>query len=271
MSMNYFFKNKTYETKHMKKDWFKNPVMAILTGLVLVALIIFLGVTTYNEVKEGRYIGRPDTERDTITITGEGRVTAIPDIGQITVGIQTENDDVNIAQEENIEQFNQLVAALKAEGIAEEDLKTSSYNVYPRYDYIEGEQILRGYEVTQSLTIKIRDLDNAGNVITVASQNGVNQVSGLSFTIDEPEQYREEAREEALANAREKARELADLMGVTLGRIVSFSESASGGQPPIPFYNEFAQDGRGGGVSAPDFEAGSEEVVVIATIEYEIY
>lgn len=255
------------------RNWISNPVSAILSGLLLLALVIYVGVLTVNAVKEGRYIGRPETERDTITITGEGKVTAVPDIGQITVTIQTEKKDVKDAQEENISQFNELVKALKKEGIDEKDLKTTNYSVSPRYDWDEGERTLKGYEVRQSLQVKIRDLDNSGDVISIASQNGVNQVSGLNFTIDEPEEYRQEAREEALENAREKAESLAKLMGVSLGKVVSFSENASGGYPS-PVYREtfaLAEKDAGGGVPAPDFEVGSEEITINATIVYEIY
>jgi len=255
------------------KNWLNNPVIAVLLGVVLIALAVLLGVLTSNQVKEGRYIGRPDTERDTITISGEGRVTAVPDIGQVTVTIVTEDEDAVQAQEDNISQFNALVAALKAEGIEDNDLKTTNYSVNPVYSYDEGDRTLERYEVRQSLEVKIRDLDNSGNVIRVAGDNGANQVSGLSFTIDDPEEYRQEARRDALQNAKQKAEELAGLMGVSLGKIVSFNESA-GGYVPQPVYRDLAiseSTGFGGGLSEPDIATGSEEVTVSATIEYEIY
>lgn len=255
-----------------EKNWPHHHLISLLIGLVLLILAVYMVMLTINEVKEGRYIGRPDTERDTITITGEGRVTAIPDLGQITVSIVTEAKEANQAQEENIKQFNQLVAALKDEGVEEKDLKTSNYSLSPRYRYDEGERIQIGFEVRQSLAVKIRDLDASGKIITLASQNGVNQVSGLSFTIDDPEIYREEAREEALEQAKDKAEALADLAGVNLGKIVSLSESSSGGFPPVYRTFETAEFGIGGeALPQPEFEAGSEEVVIIATIEFEIF
>ncbi len=256
------------------KNWLNNPVFAVLLAILLLAAVGLLSVLTYNQVKEGRYIGRPDTERDTITISGEGRVTAVPDIGQVTVTIVVEDNDAVTAQENNISQFNNLVAALKAEGIQEEDLKTTNYSVNPRYNWQEGERELIGYEVRQSLTVKIRDLDNSGNVIRVAGNNGANEVSGLSFTIDDPEQYRQEARKEALENAKDKAEELASLMGVSLGKIVSFNEGANNVSAPSPVYRDLAfaeETGFGGGLAEPSIETGSEEVRVTATIVYEIY
>jgi len=255
-----------------EKNWFNNPVMSILVGVFLLCLIIFVGFSTFNAYKEGQSIGIAPEERNSVTITGEGRVDATPDVGQVTVTIVTENENAETAQNENVEQFNRVVAALKALGIEEKDLKTTSYNVYPRYDYENGTRTQRGFEVNQSLEVKIRDLDKSGDIIRVASANGVNQVSGLSFVVDEPEQYREEARRLALENAKEKADELSEVLGVELGKIISFSESASGAVTPTPLYREVAMmdEGLGVGGASPQFEEGSEEIVIYATIVYEV-
>lgn len=256
------------------RNWLQSTGAGVLGGLVLVSVIVYLGAATMNKVREGRYIGRPESQRDTITIQGEGKVTATPDIGQITISIVKQNRDVNKAQEQNITQFNQLIEALKKEGIDKKDMTTTNYTVYPIYDWSDGTQVFKYYEVRQSLSVKIRDLEKAGSIITVAGQNGVNEVSGLTFTIDDPEGLKEEARKLALENAQKKADNLADLAGVKLGKIVSFSETSSDYYPPQPyFYADKAQDGRGGAnfESAPSFEAGSQDIRVYATIQYEIY
>ncbi len=250
-----------------------NPAFHVLGGLVLLMVSVYLSVATFNMIKEGRYIGRPTTERDTISIQGEGKVTAVPDIGQVSVGIVTRDKDVAKAQENNITQFNAVVEALKKEGVDKKDLTTNNYSVYPQYDYSNGQQRLIAYEVRQSLTVKIRDLDKAGRIITVAGQNGVNEVGGLSFTIDDPADLQSQAREKALVNAREKAERLAKLAGVSLGKIVSFSESTGGVVPPTPYYLKDEAFGRGGAdlQSEPSFEQGSQEIIVYANIVFEIY
>ncbi len=256
-----------------KQNWANNPALVILAGLVLLMVSVYLSVATFNKIKESRYIGRPATERDTITIQGEGRATAVPDIGQITVSVVTERANAADAMEENNKQAAQVAEALRKAGIEKQDMATSAYNVYPKYDWSDGKQTLLGYEATQSLTVKIRNLDNAGNIIAVAGQNGANQVSGLSFTIDDPEVVRQEAREKALANALQKAQTLAKQTGVRLGKIVSFSETSSGAPVPYPvYYDKLAAEGRGGAdLSAPTIEQGSQDVYVYATVEYEIY
>lgn len=248
----------------------------VLMVVLTLAIVAYLTMLTVNQVREGRYIGRPDTERDTITVSGEGRVTSIPDVGQVTVTIVTEGADAAKVQEDNITQFNKLVAELKVAGIEEKDLKTTSYDLNPRYEWVDGVRVDKGFTVNQSLSVKIRDLDNSGDAIRIASQNGANRVSGLTFTVDEPEVYKKMAREEALANAQANAEELASVVGVHLGKVVSFNES-SDRYYPEPYYAKQTlslDSGIGGApesAPAPDFQAGSEEVIVNATIVYEIY
>ncbi len=254
------------------RSWGDNPAIVILAGIVLLMISVFLSVSTFNKIKESRYIGRPSAQRDTITIQGEGRVTAVPDIGSITVSLFNENKDAARAMDANNKQFNLLIDALKKAGVDAKDMTTSSYNVYPKYEWPDGKQVLVGYEVNQSLTVKIRNLAKSGEIITIAGQNGANQVSGLTFTIDEPEALREQARELALKNALEKAQTLAKQTGTRLGKIVSFSESSSGGYPtPMPMYYDRAMEGAKNEMVAPSIEAGSQDIYVYATIQYEIY
>lgn len=253
------------------RSWADNPALVILAGIVLLMVSVFLSVSTFNKIKESRYIGRPSAQRDTITIQGEGRVTAVPDIGAITVSLVNSNKDAAKAMDANNTQFNALIDAMKKAGIDKKDLTTSAYNVYPKYEWPDGKQVLTGYEVSQSLTVKIRNLEKSGEIITLAGQNGANQVSGLTFTIDEPEALRQQAREKALQNALEKASTLAKQTGTHLGKIVSFSESSSGGYPtPSPVYYDRAESGVMN-MSAPSIEAGSQDIYVFATVQYEIY
>ena len=243
----------------------------ILATVIVVFLVIFLGVLTWNEVKKHDYIGRSEQQIYTITISGEGKVTAIPDIAQIYLGVETEKKKVEDAQKENTEKMNNLIKELKGMDIAAEDIQTSSDNIYPRYDWIEGRQILQGYQVSQSVTVKIRDLEIIGDVLSAAGSLGINQIGGLNFTIDEPEKLRQEAREKALANAKEKAEALAKVADVKLGKLVSFNESSSGGYYPV-YRADYALEakGMGGGAVAPEIEPGSQDIMVYVTVTYEV-
>lgn len=234
----------------------------------MLGLLAVLGTIVAKNMKSYQYIGKPTAERDTISIFGQGKVTGIPDIATIEVGLLTEKPDVKSAQKENTDKMNRLIANLKNLGVEDKDIQTSYYNIYPQYDWPNGKQVLRGYQVNQGVSIKIRNLSKIGDILTAAGEGGANQVSGLSFNIDDPEALRQEARVKALENAKEKADALARVAGVRLGKIVSFSEYSE--TPPVP-YKAFAEGfGGGGEVPAPSIEKGSLDIVVNVTVSYEI-
>lgn len=251
----------------MWPTWKENKLFTVF----LVVGIIWIAAQVRNDFKEYRYIGKPTEARDTITISGEGKVTAIPDIATIEVGVNTIKADVGSAQKENTDKMNAVTKRVKDLGVDKKDIQTTQYNIYPQYDYNEGKQRLRGYQVTQTARIKIRDLEKIGAILEAVGSAGANQISGVSFTIDEPEKLRQEAREKALDNAREKAKALADHADVKLGKIVTFSESSGGISPPVPYFSKEMALGRGGDVAvAPDVQAGSMEIIVNVNVSYEI-
>jgi len=250
---------------------FKKPI-AILMMVLLGVLVLFLLVLSWNAIKEHDYIGRSEQQIYTITISGEGKVTAIPDIAQISLGIQTEKWKVVDAQKENAEKMNKIIKDLKDMNIDDKDIKTTNYSIYPRYDWNEGVQILRGYQVSQDVMVKVRDLEKVGDILDTAASSGANQIGGLNFTIDEPEDLRQQAREEALVNAKEKAEALAKVAGAKLGKLVSFNESSSG--YATPYYADYAMEaktmGMGGGGGMPEVEPGSQEIIINVTVTYEV-
>ena len=250
-------------------SWKNNKIFAVFIALLMFGFLVFLGTLVANNLKSYQYIGKPTAERDTIAISGEGKVTGIPDIATISVGLQTEKADVKSAQTENTTKMNRLITNLKNLGVESKDIQTSYYNIYPQYDWPNGKQILRGYQVSQGVTVKIRNLTKIGDILAAAGENSANQVSGLSFNIDDPEALRQEARVKALENAKEKADALARVAGVDLGKIVSFSEYAS---TPYSAYKSYDSLGYGGGgeAAAPTVESGSMDIIVNVTVSYEI-
>ncbi|MDD2807736.1 MAG: SIMPL domain-containing protein [Patescibacteria group bacterium] len=252
----------------------KPPVWGlVLATIIVIMLTIFLAILTWNQFKQHDYIGRTDQQLYTITIDGEGKVNAIPDIAQVSLGVTTDNLKVADAQKENTTKVNDLMKNLKALGVADKDIQTSNYNIYPKYDYSNGKQNLIGYTVNQSLNVKIRNLDSVGNIIESAGRLGANQVGSLNFTIDDPEIIKQQAREKALVNAKEKADALAKVAGVKLGKLVSFAEN-SGNAGPIYYDNlkSAAPSGMGGAEMAPvpAIAPGSQDVVVDVTVTYEV-
>lgn len=245
---------------HGRKGMFK---------LLALAAAIYLILLSRNAVKQYQYIGRSEAQRDTIAISAEGKVTALPDIASISVGVMTEKKTVAEAQKENTAKMNAIIAKIKEFGVAAEDIKTTNYSIYPQYDWIDNRQVERGFQVTQNVEVKVRDLSKIGDVLAAVGELGANQVGGVNFTIDDPEELRQQARLKGLEMAKKKAQALADAAGVKLGKVVGFSENE--GYVPTPMY--YAKDaamGLGGGGASPSIESGSQDVVVNVSVIYEI-
>lgn len=207
-----------------------------------------------------------------VTVDGRGEVTASPDIGELNFGVQTErHSSAEEAMEELSTKMNAIVAAVKAQGIADKDVITQNLSLYPSYDWDEGERINQGFEANQSLRVKVRDMDNIGTVLSAATSAGANQAGGVSFTIDDPEDLQAEARTKAIENAEEKAEVLAAQLGKRLGEIRNYSEGSSGGMPPMPY---MARDAMAVEESvaqnAVPVPTGEQEVTVNVNITYEL-
>jgi len=246
----------------------ENPLFAALVAILLITLVISLTLWARNLAKQNYYIGKSTEIQRTISINGDGKVTVIPDIAYVSLGMRVEKAKVADAQAENTKTMNSLIDKLKAIGIEKKDIQTINYSIYPNYDYPNNVQTLRSYTVSQDLQVKIRKTENVDNVLKLAGELNINQIGGLSFGVDEPEKYRQEARVKALENAKQKADDLAKVMGVRLGKVVSFSEA----EAYYPTYSMYAKaDGiGGGGAPAPTIEAGSQDITITATIVYEL-
>jgi len=246
----------------------ENPlffVLSVIFSIVLISVLLFWARNLY---KQNYYIGKnPQLDR-TITITGEGKVTAIPDIAMLNLGMENTSMDIQEAQKKNTGTMNSLLNQLTALNIAKEDIQTTNYNIYPQYDWVEGRQILRGYTVSQNVAVKIRDTERVDEVLKIVGDLKLNQVGGLTFDVDQPETYRQQARELALKNAKEKAEALTSIMGVKLGKVISFNES--GAPTYYDTYYKSEAIGLGGGGTAPSVSAGSQEIIVNASVVYEL-
>src|SRR3989338_5735612 len=232
-------------------------VLAVFACLALLALAGWLGLKARNESGQYKFIGVPPT-RDTITVSGEGKVTTIPDIANLSLGTQAERSTVTEAQRENTRVMNALLAKLDGFGVEKKDIQTERYDISPRYDYLDGKTVLRGYTVSQSVRVKVRNMEKVGDILGAAGEIGANQVGSIIFGVDEPEKLKAEARDKAILNAREKAAALAKAAGVTLRRVISVSES---GNESVPRYYGLDESVMGlkAAAPAPTIEAGSSE------------
>jgi uncharacterized protein YggE len=239
--------------------------MENLKKILGVLAAIFLVTLSANNVKKFTVIGTAPQVPHAITVSGTGKITATPTIAITTVGVVTEKNDVASAQAENTTRMNALIAAVDALGIPKADVQTSQYQLYPKYSYDQknGSQIT-GYSVSQSVTIKIRDLAKISAVLAKVGEVGVNQVSGIQFTFDDPKILQEQVREKAVADAKEKATKLAVQLGVTLGRVIGFSEN--GNNAPMPLF-AYAKESA---APAPDIQPGALDIASNIDITFEL-
>lgn len=154
-----------------------------------------------------------------LTITGIGKVTTQPDTAIIQLSVRTENTELTTAQQENAEIMTTVIQALHQLGIPDEQIQTVSFTINPRYDYMEGEQIFRGYEVVNTISVKITNFSAIGHMIDVAVETGVNEVVNIAFSHSDPQQFEQQALQLALQNAQAKAQAMAESLRVQLNPI----------------------------------------------------
>lgn len=177
----------------------------------------------------------------TLSVTGNGRVYLTPDIATISIGVRTDHESASEAVADNNAKIQQVVSALVDMGVAESDIQTSNFSIYPQQQFDDqGNIISTIYVVENTVMVKIRDLDMLGDVLDAAVQNGANSIYGITFDVEDKTAAQSEARQNAVADAEARAAELAEAAGVTLGEIQNISEAAS-----YPMY----YDVRGGGAA----------------------
>lgn len=243
-------------------------------------LSLFLLTQVIGEVQSYRFIGSSPSQQSVISVSGKGEVVGVPDIATFSFTVTEESLVVKEAQDEAAKKTNDILSFLEKNGVAEKDIKTSGYNIYPRYEYgktvamsgyypqPEGERRLAAYVVSQSISVKIRDLGNAGKLLGGIGELGATDVSGLSFDFDKRDELVKEARDKAITEARKEASKLSKSLGVRLVRIISYSE---GGYYPIYAKTMSAEAyGRGGGSVTPEIPVGEDKIVSNVTLTYEI-
>lgn len=203
---------------------------------------------------------------DAFTVMGEGKVSISPDMAVVTVGVQTTGNTVKTTQDDLNRRINAVSEAVKKLGIADADIQTSNYSIYPNYDFQAPNQRITGYNASSNLIIKIKDLDKTNDVIDTATAQGANTVSGVTFDVENKEKAQNEARQQAVDDARKKAQEAARIAGFTLGKVVNYSENFGGGGYPLPF---MARDVVGESVKT-QVEPGSQEIIVNVSLSFEI-
>jgi uncharacterized protein YggE len=212
----------------------------------------------------------PSLFAETISVTGSGRSIVTPDRFSFTVGVQTVANTVEDAVNQNNQKVSAVLAALKAAGAQEKDIRTANFSIWPQQDYQQGSlpRIL-GYQVSNSVTVRSDKIAQIGKLLQVAVNAGVNTSSGIQFEVSDPARGREEALRAAFADARTKAQQLAQAAGRTLGRAMSISEGVQSVPPPQPFPRAMAMKAEAS-VSEVPIESGTQETTYTVSAVFEL-
>ena len=213
--------------------------------------------------------GADGTATSGINVSGQGKVTGKPDTLSVNLGVSLLRPTVDQATADAAELATAIITALKGAGVAEDDIQTANYTIYPEYDWSGEQQHLLGYRVTNEVRVKIRNLETAGATIDAATAAGGNAtvVNSLSFSIEDNAELLQMARTAAWADAEGKALQLAQLAGLELGSAISITESISYETPPI--YYDRAMAGEEGAAATP-IESGTQDVIVNIQVTFRI-
>lgn len=198
-------------------------------------------------------------------------VDSRPDLATVYAGVSTRAQTAVAAMQQNATKMTAVIARIRALGIAQDDIQTAGINLSPQYDYNQAtqSQVFRGYIASNRLLIKLRNVQNAGQVLDALVAAGANDIGGPEFSVDDDTAYRAEARRKALARAQEQATEYARLTGYSGVRLLEINESISGRQPPMPLLRAVAMEQAADAAATP-VQPGLVGTVVNVTVKYEL-
>ena len=249
------------------------PVFGLLLIIILIGVIGCNGVTSPPARTTTTGSSIITNQQTGIWVTGEGKVTVVPDVATLSLGVEAQAATVSQAQNEASAAMEAVIAELKAGDVDDKDIKTSRFSIYPvrRWDQNREEEILIGYRVNNMVTAKIRDVEATGTIIDAVTRAGGDylRIDNISFTVDDPSDYYEEAREKAIDDAKTKAKHLADTAGVGLGAPTYISESGAY-IPPTTVRMAFAEAAPMPAAAPPPISPGETEITLTVQIAYGI-
>ena len=240
----------------------------------LVIAILLIALAAVAAMTFGMFLAAPaeaaDTQPDkkTISVSGQAKVSASPDMAYISLGVVTEDKDAKVAQKANAAAMEKVIASVRANGVKDEDIKTENYSISPKYDYNKatGTSMIIGYSVNNTVRVTVRDLSKTGGIIDAASDSGVNISSSISFGLSNYEQYYNEALKNAVLAAKKKAATISGALGVTLKGPVTVNEG--GGYSPLQNFVTFDMKAESAGAATP-IQSGSIEITANVNAVYE--
>jgi uncharacterized protein len=258
----------------------ENPIPKWLVGVLGVLLIVFVAMLV---VEKGDALSdkfKNKKPANTLQVSGEGKVDAVPDVATVTIGVMSQGKTAADVKDENNRKASAIIDFIKKQGVEDKDIKTTNLSLNPQQDWTGGRAVIVGYQGNQTVTVKFlgvdKNQDRVEKVLDGVVAAGANEVYGPYFSFNDPDDLKQQARKLAIAKAKEKAQELAQEAGLTLGKIVSVSES--GGYYPTPMMYGYdkavtnqASEARAVAPSmAPTIEPGQTEITQTMTVVFEV-
>jgi uncharacterized protein YggE len=282
---------------------FWNVATAFVVVLIFAAVIAAIKVAESIPYTNGN-----NPNQNTITVSGTGDTYAVPDVATFTFTVSDTEKTVVAAQTKATTEANSALAVVRAAGVADKDIQTEYYSINPQYEYQNAvcpqpavynssassgsgsvssgamptiapapptsiycppnKEVLTGYQVSESISVKLRDLSKAGSLLVSLGSAGVSDLNGPSFTVDNPDAVQASARAKAIADAQSKAQELAKELGVRIVRVQSFNDNSGG--YAYPMVTMASNASVGAAAPAPEVPAGQQKVTDNVSITYEI-
>jgi len=215
-----------------------------------------------------------DANPRTISITGIGEVSTVPDVSTISFTIRStdSSNDTESLQNEVAESADSVIAKLKDLGIDEKDIQTSNYSVNPKYNYPNGVSTIAGYEASESIDVKVRNTDNVSKVLNILAEEKITEVYGPNFEVDDVQKVKDQARDLAIQDAKDKADILAKSLGVKIKRIVGYSDDTGNNipVPPIAYSSVKVMNQAAGSARDANIQTGQQKVTSNVTITFQI-
>jgi hypothetical protein len=267
-----------------QKVWKIGAIVGILLAVYLLALSI-------SQFKSIGYIGSGISPTNTISVSGTGDAYAIPDMATFSFTVNDTEKVVADAQTKVTTEVNAAMTAVEGQGVDKKDIQTTYYSINPHYEYQNavcpalaptpsniatpvycppGKQTITGYDVSESVSVKLRDTTKAGTLLVALGTLGVTDLNGPSFAVDNPDAVQSQARSTAIADAQSKAKTLAQQLGVSLVRIVNFSEDNGSYPRPVMYAMGATDSVSAKAASVPDISTGQQKVTSNVTVTYEI-
>jgi uncharacterized protein YggE len=262
-------------------------IRGLFTAALVMVIVILIARGLFPMHRFGGY---PDgAERPSITVSGTGEVFVAPDVANFTGTISADAKTMAAAGKSATDQENKLIAKLTEAGIAKDDIKTVSYNAYPKYENRMvsmpeiscyggncptpvTNSVITGYTVSESLSIKVRNLEKAGDIAKLLADSNLNSINGPDFAIDKPEDAQNEARGKAIDDAKAQAKILSRQLGVKLVEIIDFQASNGNGPIyPMAYAMKSSMDAAGAAPApSPELPAGQTNIKSTVSITYRI-